>query len=298
MNFHEMVTSEIDELGPIMDVEQSESEFAGVVAAGIEEVEGFDESHALSEGSFGEEVAVTDDLENFPMAGAEEFLIAETVCGRDDRVRISPTTGTPWRWICQLIITRADGGQSRCTGWFIGPRTVMTSGHCVFSRAAGGWARRIEVIPGMNAALRPFGSQVATSFRSVLGWTRDQNQNYDYGAIILPNNNLGNRVGWFGFANLSTGSLNGLLVNNAGYPGDKPFGTQWFNAGRITKVNDHLLEYMIDTASGQNGSPIWRYSNGQRQAVGVHGYGGCPNKAMRINRSVFDNMLAWKQLGL
>ncbi len=298
MDAYETVSSEIDAMVTAANQPHAEAEFAGIAAAALEEVAGFDTAYALSEGSFGEEVAITDDLENLPAAGAEEFVDAETVCGRDDRVRISPATNLPWRWICQLIITRADGGQSRCTGWFIGPRTVMTSGHCVFSHAAGGWARQIEVIPGMDGAARPFGSQIGTSFRSVQGWTRDSNQNYDYGAIILPNNSLGNRVGWFGFATLSTGDLNSLLVNNAGYPGDKPFGTQWFNAGRITKVTDQLLEYMIDTAGGQSGSPIWRYSNGQRQAVGVHGYGGCPNKAVRINRSVFDNMLAWKQLGL
>ena len=292
MDFHEEVSSEVDEMVQATEQQLTEAEFEGVAAAGLEEVEGFDASYALSEGSFGEEVEITDDLENLPMAGAEEFMDAETICGRDDRVRIDPTSGIPWRWICQLIITRADGGQSRCTGWFIGPRTVMTSGHCVFSHASGGWARQIEVIPSMNGSLRPFGAQVGTSFRSVRGWTRDRDQNYDYGAIILPNNALGNRVGWFGFASLSNGNLNNLLVNNSGYPGDKPFGTQWFNAGRITKVTDRMLEYMIDTAGGQSGSPIWRYSNGRRHAVSVHGYGGCPNKAVRINRSVFDNMVS------
>jgi V8-like Glu-specific endopeptidase len=150
----------------------------------------------------------------------------------------------------------------------------------------------------MDAARQPFGFQVGTSFRSVLGWTRDKNWEYDYGAIILPNNTLGNRVGWFGFADLSTSSLRNLLINNSGYPADKPFGTQWFNAGRISRVTDRKLFYMVDTYGGQSGSAIWRFRNGQRHAVGIHGYGGCPNSAVRIIRPVFDNMLAWKRLGL
>ena len=174
----------------------------------------------------------------------------------------------------------------------------MTAGHCVYSHAAGGWARRIEVIPGMDAANRPYGSQVGTSFRSVTGWTRDRSPEYDYGAVILPNNTLGNRVGWFGFTSLSSSSLNNLLVNNSGYPGDKPFGTQWFNAGRITRVTNRRLYYMLDTAGGQSGSPVWRYRDGQRHAVGIHAYGGCPNKSTRITRPVFDRMLEWKNLGL
>jgi V8-like Glu-specific endopeptidase len=283
------------------DSDLVEEGFEGVIGGeSLEKVAGFDESRALYEGlEFEtEEIIITEDLERLPDAGLEEFQQPESVCGRDDRIRISPATAYPWRAICQLIITMANGSQSRCTGWFIGPRTVMTAGHCVYSHTAGGWPQKITVIPGMDAARQPFGFQVGTSFRSVLGWTRDKNWEYDYGAIILPNNTLGNRVGWFGFADLSTSSLRNLLINNSGYPADKPFGTQWFNAGRISRVTDRKLFYMVDTYGGQSGSAIWRFRNGQRHAVGIHGYGGCPNSAVRIIRPVFDNMLAWKRLGL
>jgi V8-like Glu-specific endopeptidase len=86
-------------------------------------------------------------------------------------------------------------------------------------------------------------------------------------------------------------------VNNSGYPGDKPFGTQWFNAGAITQVTNRKIYYMIDTYGGQSGSPVWRFLNGQRHGVGIHAYGGCPNSATRIVKEVFDNMLAWRNLG-
>ena len=280
------------------DQELISESFDGVAPLGnIEAVVGFDPSHALNEGTIGEEIPLTEELENLAESGAMEFDEPESVCGADNRVRISPASSYPWRAICKLIITRADGRQSGCTGWFIGPRTVMTAGHCVFSHAAGGWARRIEVIPGMDASSRPYGSQIGTSFRSVTGWTQDRKVEYDYGAVILPNNDLGNRVGWFGFTSLSDSSLNNLLVNNSGYAGDKPFGTQWFNAGRITNISDRRLFYMIDTFGGHSGSPVWRYQNGNRHAVGIHNYGGCPNKASRITRPVYDRMLEWKNLG-
>lgn len=293
MEMHKAVSSEA------MDSKDGfiAEDFMGVNAGELEAVAGFDSSHALQEGVRPQEVPVTEELEALRDAGELEFPEPEDVCGRDDRVRISPATNIPWRWICQLIITRADGSGSRCTGWFIGPRTVMTAGHCIYSHAAGGWARQIEVIPGMDGASRPFGSQIGTSFRSVLGWTRDRNHEYDYGAIILPNNNLGNRVGSFGFAALSDSELQNLLVNNSGYPADKPFGTQWFNAGRITRVTARKLYYLVDTFGGHSGSPVWRYLNGQRHAVGVHAYGGCPNSATRITTGVYNNMLAWRNLG-
>jgi V8-like Glu-specific endopeptidase len=172
----------------------------------------------------------------------------------------------------------------------------MTAGHCVFSHGNGGWARQIEVIPAMDATSRPFGSQSSGALRSVNGWTNSANPEYDYGAIILPNTSLGNRTGWFGFASLNDSSLRGMIANNSGYPGDKPFGTQWFNSDPISGVSARRLEYMIDTAGGQSGSAVWRYLNGQRHAVGIHGYGGCPNKAVRINQEVFNNMLTWKNV--
>jgi V8-like Glu-specific endopeptidase len=273
-----------------------EADSAGSVGS-VESVAGFDESR-LTAGitPFAEEVAITDEIANLPDVGALEFAGALTVCSADDRVHISPATAVPWRWVAKLIITLANGNRGGCTGWFIGPRTVMTAGHCIFSHANGGWVRQVEVIPGADGASRPFGSESSGSFRSVVGWTTNANVEFDYGAIIMPTTTLGNRVGGFGFASLADASLRGMIANNSGYPGDKPANTQWFNADPISGVSARRLEYMIDTFGGQSGSPVWRFLNGQRHAVGVHGYGGCPNKAVRITNDVFNNMLGWKNV--
>jgi len=77
-------------------------------------------------------------------------------------------------------------------------------------------------------------------------------------------------------------------------PGDKPAGTMWLAAGPITKVEPRRLYYMIDTYPGQSGSCVWRLRSGQRTAVGIHAYGGCPNGATRITTEVFVNMKRWK----
>lgn len=292
---HQVVSGEgqagPDETGPTTD--RVVESFDGTGLGGeIEAAAGFNASRAASEGM---PFQAADSYDDLKPAEASAYAQAETVCGADDRVRISPANAVPWRFICQLIITMPNGAGYRGTGWFIGPRAVMTAGHCVFSRADGGWARRIEVIPGMDAAARPYGSAIGTSFRSVTGWTNNGDQNYDYGCIILPSP-LGNTTGYFGFASLSDASFNNLLLNNAGYPGDKPFGTQWFNAGRVSSINSRKVYYMLDTFGGQSGSPVWRLANGQRHAVGIHAYGGCPNSATRINGEVFNNMNAWRAL--
>ena len=259
--------------------------------AELEEVTSFDPSRAVSEGM--PSTTLTEDIASLPEVQPDDAS-AEDVCGNDDRTQVTNTTSIPYRWICQLIIRFPNGAASRGTGWFIGPKTVMTAGHCVYSRGNGGWARSIEVIPGMNGAIRPYGSQIGTTFRSVNAWINNTDPNYDYGAIILPNGNLGNTVGYFGFTALPDNALQNLLVNNAGYAGDKPFGTSWFNAGRGTTVTARKISYMVDTYGGQSGSPVWRYLNGQRHAIGVHAYDGCPNSATRIITEVYNNMLMWK----
>jgi V8-like Glu-specific endopeptidase len=242
-----------------------------------------------------EEMALQREIQDLPPIELVLFdERPETVCGNDERVRITPTNVVPWRWNCQLILTLKDGSRARGTGWFIGPRTVMTAGHCVHTGRGGDWMRSIEVIPGLDAANRPYGSQVSTTFRSVTGWTRDGNVETDYGAVILPDATLGNRVGWFGFTVLTDAQLEGLTMNTAGYPGDKPSGTEWFISGPLASASPRRLDYMIDTAPGQSGSAVWRFQNNQRHAIGIHNYGGCPNHATRITQTVFDNMTNWK----
>ncbi len=224
--------------------------------------------------------------------------VAEIVHGRDDRVRVWNTRAYPWRTICHLQIRAANGRQFICTGSFIGPRVVLTAGHCIYLRGNGGWARSIRVIPGRNASTEPFGSATATRYISVKGWVQDGNSNYDYGVIILPSNRrLGNTVGWMGLANLSFFSLLWLRVNGSGYPGDKPYGTQWWNANNILAVTGRRFYYRIDTAGGQSGSPVWRYRNGQRHIVGIHTTGSPVwNGATRIVKRVFDNLVKWKNM--
>ena len=289
---HQSVSSE----GKLPDSKNglTAKDFAGKAPQGkIEAVDGFDPSRAMDEIAEVQTVAISQDLKSLPDAATLAYSQPETVCDADDRARISPANDTPWRWICKLLITFPNNTRVVGTGWFIGSRTVMTAAHCLYSGDLG-WAQSIEVIPGMDEDRRPYGSQFGASFRATTGWTEDPKPDYDYGAIILPDDTLGNQVGWFGFVAPADNELQGLAVNTSGYPGDKPSGTQWFNAGGITRVEERRIYYMIDTMGGQSGSPVWRRVNDERHAVGIHAYGGCPNSATRITTPVFENMLSWR----
>jgi len=130
----------------------------------------------------------------------------------------------------------------------------------------------------------------------VTGWTSSAsgNENYDYGAILLPNN-LGSTTGWFGFGVYSDTDLRGAVGNISGYPGDKPAGTQWYDARRIDSVNSRKVFYDIDTAGGQSGSAVYRLIGGHRYAFAIHAYGGATtNSGTRIITAVYNNMVAWK----
>ncbi len=225
--------------------------------------------------------------------------LAETVHGPDNRTQITNTSVYPWRAHASLLITARDNSMWIGTGWFIGPHTLMTAGHVVFIKNSGvpgrdGWVRSIQVMPGRNGSTLPFGSVTSSNFRSVTGWTNNGDENFDYGAIIIPTN-LGNTVGWFGFGAYSDADLVASTGNISGYPGDKPTGTQWYDSKKIASVNGTKVFYDIDTAGGQSGSAVYRIINGGRFAVAIHAYGGATtNSGTRINAQVSNNMVAWK----
>lgn len=297
---HESVASE--EVESSLE-ELSESSFEG--SSELEDVPGLNIDKVFQESfemlgaaeAIGEEITPYEELVNLPPIEQFIFEQPESVCGQDTRVQISSTTRSPWSWNCKLVIHAANGVKYHGTGFLIGPCTVMTAGHCVHGGKGEQWMRKIEVIPGMKGAQRPYGTYISSNFRSVKPWTEDGKPTHDYGAIILGSNQkVGCKVGYFGFAAYSDSTLKNMFVNTAGYPADKPFGTQWFTDGKIDKVESYRLHYMFDTFGGQSGSSVWRLTQNKRIAVGIHAYGGCPNKATRIIKPVFDNMKAWKAL--
>ncbi|RSK41117.1 trypsin-like serine peptidase [Hymenobacter perfusus] len=231
---------------------------------------------------------------------AQQIEALEVVIGVDDRARVNNTTVIPWKRICHLKIMAADGKSYLGTGFFIGPRTILTAGHCVYIHGHGGWPRQIVVTPGRNAESEPFQKFTATAFRSVQGWVTNKSRNYDYGVIQLPKNaSVSPSIGSFGFGQFPDQFLLDKRLNTAGYPGDKPAGTMWFNGRKAKSVTARTITYDIDTAGGQSGSPVWfKDAMGSRIVVGIHTNGASSgNSATRITKPVFDNLKKWRLEG-
>lgn len=222
-----------------------------------------------------------------------------SVIGPDGRVQVTGTTTYPFRANAFLVV-KFPSGTGTCTGWFVGPRTLATAGHCVYDTDTNQWATSVQVFPGRNGTSKPYGSVYACYLWSVKGWVTNENTNYDYGAIILPSNKpLGNTVGWYGFFWTSNGaSLDEDKVRIYGYPGDKPYGTQWGMQNRIKEVATRKLFHNVDTAGGQSGSAVYETRTDGPYANSIHTngvYGGSPyNRSTRIVKDVFNNLVNWK----
>ena len=236
---------------------------------------------------------------NIDEALVEEIAGAlEVIIGTDDRIRITATRKIPWRRICALRITFPSGRRFRGTGFFIGPRAVATAGHCVYMHSQGGWAKKIEVIPGANGSHRPFGTVTSRQFRSVRGWVTNRKPEYDYGCIIVPSGSFGGRnLGRFGFASLPASKLLARSTVLAGYPGDKRFAEMWGMARRIKTVTPERLLYDIDSMGGQSGAPLYIKHNGSRVVVGIHNYGhSSGNSATRVTLQVYRRLNRWSKI--
>jgi glutamyl endopeptidase len=269
-----------------------ESSFHGTAPDGMADV---------SEAEFTEsEESVEEFIELLSLEGITAPVGVETIIGTDQRVKVNPTTTYPGRAVALITF---DGG--RCTGWLYGKDIVATAGHCVHTGGSNGaWRTNVRVYPGRNGSSSPYGSCAARRLHSVDGWTRDGNQEYDYGAIKL-NCSIGNTTGWFGYW-WQSASLQNLPSIISGYPGDKPL-EQWRSNDSIRVSQTNKVFYQNDTVGGMSGSAVY-YNRPSGSpfcsgvcSMGIHAYGlfnGPPyntnNSATRITEARFNNLKAWK----
>jgi glutamyl endopeptidase len=237
-----------------------------------------------------------------PRSSALESILGDT----DRRKQIIETELTPWRMICALEIESQTGAAFVGTGWFAGPRTVITAGHCVFDPVElGGWAKKITVIPGRNVDKKPFKSASSSSFSTTDRWQEAQEADFDYGVIHLSSD-LGAGIGSFSVGVLTDEALKNRLVNVSGYPFEPGEGkAQYFHANRVKAVTNRRIFYDIDTMGGQSGSPVWAYEDEDKKkpivvAIHAYGIGGVPtnlnvvaNSGPRVLPEVLEVIRGW-----
>lgn len=233
-------------------------------------------------------------IESF-FPGMEERKI---VFEPDDREKSDPVI-PPYRMVCRLVIKDADGRRGYGTGFFISRRCVITCGHCVYVKSSYSrkyqWAEEVEVIPAANGRLAPFGKQTSSTFRTVEGWVVDQNCDCDFGAVILQDDTLFDRIqSFFGFDLYREERF----LEISGYP-TKKNGEQWNARGVAEGSDDFKVFYKIDTERGNSGSPVFVTDVDGAMALGVHSFGGRngdPNHGLKVNIHVLNRWLEWSKL--
>ncbi|MBM3334347.1 hypothetical protein FJY63_06775 [Candidatus Sumerlaeota bacterium] len=219
-----------------------------------------------------------------------------SVIGRDSRQRITPTTDFPWRVIGKIYSVFPNDQTYAGSGALVDSFHMLTAGHMVNDNRYGGWVEDLEFIPGLDGDAAPFSSTWAVRIYAQSGWIDQQLPEYDWAYVVLDRN-IGNVIGWLGYAYESLDYYPDKVFNIAGYPGELANGLGMYWASDIaTEATDNILYHKIDTTQGQSGSPVFRYiqSTDDMDIMAVHTRGNTnENEGRRVNAALVTTIADW-----
>jgi V8-like Glu-specific endopeptidase len=209
---------------------------------------------------------------------ADEGIDRALVGPTDNRVHEANTSRYPFNTVCHLGRDFGDGRWRGCSAALVGPQRVLTAAHCLFSLSLRRPPQRVRAAPGRADRDRmPYGTRLAIAAYVPQRFLHPANvaerRANDYGVVLLgrpfqqPKRFIQPDA-------LSDSRLRRLVnsgrVTVAGYPADRPVGTQWHHSERLRRFSPLRLFYSVDTCGGHSGSPIWAMQGGQFMVIGVH----------------------------
>lgn len=234
-------------------------------------------------------------LSELPIAGGLQNVIG----GGDERELIEDTRRVPARSIALLEIQPEFGENRYGTAWLIGPRTLATAAHNLIHPVAG-QTRALEVGVSYDGQKAHGGWHKAIDCQFPTEWRNNQVEGspYDFAVLKIEDPSVGNRQGWFGFADYEDAKFSNMIVNIFGYPLDLRRFFMYGAAGRVSKVDAGRIYYDCDAGGGMSGGPVIARLGEQRIAVGVHVAGGVRyNVGTRINDvayAIFTQYQSWR----
>ena len=228
------------------------------------------------------------DLDQSKLKSIDEVLnnSEEKVFGKDERIKVSNYTSTPYKQVVLINMTFSDGKTYIGSGTMVGDDTVLTAGHNVYSKQ-NGWATKVTVYAGVNGQKYEIGKAQSKKLMALKPWTDSGNSEYDMAAIKLDSS-LGKKTGTLPVT--SSMKVNDK-IETSGYPGDKGGNVQYKSAGVLKELTERHLRYEMDTNPGQSGSSV---RNSENKVIGVHTFGSSEyNGATRLNALNVDYIKHW-----
>jgi len=212
------------------------------------------------------------------------------ILGSDTRYEITSATYTP---VKETGLLTFSGGS--CSAALIGPRTVLTAGHCVHEGDGGSWYNNFRFYPSRTSTFASTGYYWSRAF-TFQGWSNDGDYDWDIALVELS---VSPNKGW-----LSMGYDGGIddtwYFYSKGYPGDKPYGSMWSTGDYISDANTNTLETDdSDTYDGHSGAPWYAYPSYltyPRIFAAHSGSGwwfGSYNRHTRITSTKFSAFCTW-----
>jgi V8-like Glu-specific endopeptidase len=244
----------------------------------------------------------------------------KSILGTDGRTKVGNMFDSRYSSV-GLVLAIYDQGAALGTGTLIGRNHVLTAAHLVYQWPDAGrtppkrptmvffipavsgdrhyidWGQ-LDSLPLMGAT-RPFGIARAAETLVNPDYVRAESFGEDF-AVLRLDRNVGDYAGWMDVLPPQTdAALRGSTVTNIGYPSDLNEELRlnaYEQIGTIQQLDSNLLASAnLDGASGQSGSPLFRYRDNLRPGiVGVFvATGPQYNGGMRIDNDAFQKISQW-----
>lgn len=251
------------------------------------------------------------------LAGLAEpgFRDAEKVILPDDRHETGQLEARlyPYVRICRIVARGPAGVSCLGTGWFAGPRTIVTAGHVLYDTHWPGWddrtpawAEAADVWIGYYRG-SSIGHAFSSNFRVAGPWKKfldtggaedERRDQVDLGCIQLGEA-LSDLPRYFKLDVAPDVVLRDQVASISGFPIDRGAGeVQFSGSERIGEVRPNSFYHAVDTGNGQSGAPVWLGDRNvlQPAIVGVHTGGNLEegrNWAVRMTDDVAALIRGW-----
>ena len=214
---------------------------------------------------------VPDPVDSNPLPTRPDVPTPRDILGDDDRGGVEHPKMAPYAPIALLhaFIGNETGAQALGTGWFIGPRTVVTAAHVVHGRAfPPKWlAGRVVGWPGYQQSADE--NFAFTTHRVTVHpqYVQSQDRRFDIAVLTLTEDMPLPSI--FKLDAADDPTVADAEIRVAGFPGDKGGLAMYEASGRVVAAEEEHLFHDADAAEGQSGAPIW-IPGSEPRVIGVH----------------------------